>query len=224
MAAKSTIVIPPVEDKPGTTKEVYSAENPPPTGTFVMPPGARLATEAEAKQFFNNDTLPGIFATLKATDSTDVIIMNPLPSPAATSSTPAGTGSGSQRIWSGVSLNPNIQWAGNGLNTPLVENYPINNPLHQFASYTYAISLWKLSLTDLNGLMSATTVEEALAWNPTVISSNYTSSYVVAEDSGLYPNQRVPNTLGINYNIQSLNFDCIIFSIVFFFMLLIWSG
>jgi len=211
VAAKSTIVIPPVDDKPGTTKEVYSAENPPPAGTFVMPPGARLATEAEAKQYFNtNETLPGIFATSKATDSTEVIIMNPLPSPAATSSTPAGTGGNSPGIWSGVSLNPNIQWAGNGLTTPLVENYPINNPLHQFASYTYAISLWKLSIPDLNGLMSATTVEEALAWNPTVISSNYTSSYVVAEDSGLYPNQRVPNTLGINYNIQSLSFDCII--------------
>ena len=207
MAAKLTIVIPSVENKPGTTKEVYSAENPPPTGTFVMPPGARLATEAEAKQYFNNDTLPGIFATSKATDGTEVITINPAPSPAATSNTPAGTGSGSQRVWSGVPLN---QWADNGLKTPLVENYPINNPLHQFASYTYAISLWKLSLTDLNHLMSSDTVEKALAWNPTLTSSDYTSSYVVAEDSGLYPNQRVPNTLGINYNIQSLNFECLI--------------
>ena len=216
MAAKSTIVIPPVEDKPGTTKQVYSAENPPPTGTFVMPPGAKLATEAEAKQYFNtNDTLPGVFATSKATDGTEVITINPAPSPAATSNTPAigaqaSKGGNSPGIWSGVSLNPNIQWAGNGLDTPLVENYPINNPLHQFASYTYAISLWKLSITDLNMLMEATTVEKALAWNPTKISSNYTSSYVVAEDSGLYPDQRVPNTLGINYNIQSLSFDCII--------------
>lgn len=210
MAAKSTIVIPPGKDQPATTKQVYSAENPPPAGTFVMPLGARLATEDEAKKFFNDDTLPGGFATSKATDGTDVIIINPAPSPAATSNTPAGTGSGSQRVWSGVSLNSNIQWADSGLVTPLVENYPINNPLHQFASYTYSISLWKLSLKDLNSLMSSNTVEEALAWNPTLTSSNYTSSYVVAEDSGLYPNQRVPNTLGINYNIQSLNFECLI--------------
>ena len=207
MAAKSTIVIPPDKDKLGITTQVYSAENPPPAGTFVMPPGARLASEDEAKKFFNNDTLPGVFATSKAADGTGVIIINPAPSPAATSNTPAGTGSGSQRVWS---MTPNIPWADSGLVTPLVENYPINNPLHQFASYTYSISLWKLSLKDLNRLMSSDTVEDALAWNPTTISSNNTSSYVVAEDSGLYPNQRVPNTLGINYNIQSLNFECLI--------------
>jgi hypothetical protein len=62
--------------------------------------------------------------------------------------------------------------------------------------------------------MSLQDVDGAMAWNPT--SQNNTKntdptkvSYVVAEDSGLYPNERV---LGypLNYQIQDVHFDTII--------------
>ena len=76
----------------------------------------------------------------------------------------------------------------------------IPNPLHRFASYTYAWSLWWLDVKDFNELMSKVDVTDALAWNPGP------TSYVLAEDSGLYPNRRHPSTSGLNYHIQDVEF------------------
>lgn len=80
----------------------------------------------------------------------------------------------------------------------------IPNPMHQFASWTYSISLWWLDTVDLN----------ALADNPDAgFGTSYklsSKSYVIAEDSGLFPNQRLPTQNGLNYNIQSLEFDSVV--------------
>lgn len=81
---------------------------------------------------------------------------------------------------------------------------PIPNPMHQFASWTYAVSLWWLSIDDYNVLQQATDING--------ISSNWpsTSSYVVAEDSGLYTNRRSPQQVGLNYNIEEINFETVV--------------
>lgn len=77
----------------------------------------------------------------------------------------------------------------------------VPNPLHKFASYTYSWSLWWLDVNDFNSLMSKTDVTPALAWEPGP------RSYVIAEDSGLYPKRRHPATLGLNYHIQDVQFS-----------------
>jgi hypothetical protein len=76
---------------------------------------------------------------------------------------------------------------------------PVPNPLNAYSSYTYAWSLWWLSVQDFNGLMAQGNALDALAYP-------CSSSYVLAEDSGLYPNQRLPSTLNYNYQIQEVNF------------------
>jgi len=80
----------------------------------------------------------------------------------------------------------------------------ITNPLNAYASYTYAWSLWWLNVEDFNRLMSSDDVDSALAWQPSL------NSYVVAEDSGLYPTRRVPGILPVNYNIQDVEFTTVI--------------
>ena len=80
----------------------------------------------------------------------------------------------------------------------------IPNPLNKYASYSYAWSLWWLDLEDFNRLMAADDVDVALRWEPGP------KSYVVAEDSGLYPNRRIPGVLPVNYNIQEVNFETVI--------------
>ena len=77
----------------------------------------------------------------------------------------------------------------------------VPNPLHGFASYTYNISLWWLDTIDYNRLMTSADTVEAMAWRPSA------TSYCVAQDSGLYPNNRVPGTPGLNYNIQDVKFE-----------------
>jgi hypothetical protein len=78
---------------------------------------------------------------------------------------------------------------------------PVPNPLHQFASYSYALSLWWLDKGDLNNLANCTDVADALSYKL----SN--KSYVLAEDSGLYPDQRVPASGGLNYYISDLKMN-----------------
>ena len=92
---------------------------------------------------------------------------------------------------------------GAGVKNPTATS-TIPNPMHQFASWTYAVSLWWLDTADLN----------ALADNPDAgFGTNYklsSKSYVIAEDSGLYPNQRLPTQNGLNYTIQSIEFDTVV--------------
>jgi hypothetical protein len=78
------------------------------------------------------------------------------------------------------------------------------NPLHRFASYGYVWSLWYLSLDDFTNLNACIDVDSALNYK---LSKN---SYVIAQDSGVYPKQRQPNTLGLNYHIQDVQFDTVI--------------
>lgn len=80
------------------------------------------------------------------------------------------------------------------------ETSVVPNPLHKYASYSYCWSLWWLDVKDFNALMSAGDVTSALAWKPGP------NSYVMAEDSGLYPDRRHPSTLGLNYHIQDVQF------------------
>ena len=81
------------------------------------------------------------------------------------------------------------------------ETSVVPNPLHKFASYTYSWSLWWLDVKDFNELMSKEDVGPAMAWNPGP------NSYVIAEDGGVYPNRRHPATMGLNYNIQEVEFS-----------------
>lgn len=86
------------------------------------------------------------------------------------------------------------------IKTP-AETSVVPNPLHKFASYTYSWSLWWLDVKDFNELMSKEDVAPALAWNPGP------TSYVIAEDGGVYTNRRHPATLGLNYHIQDVEFS-----------------
>ena len=75
----------------------------------------------------------------------------------------------------------------------------IPNPLNSYASYTYSWSLWRLETVDYTALMEQTDVDKALSWEPS-------NSYVIAEDGGLFVSRRHPATLGLNYNIQDVDF------------------
>lgn len=79
----------------------------------------------------------------------------------------------------------------------------IPNPLHQFASSSYALSLWWMDVQD-NNIMTSGDVGTGTNYNPGP------NSYVIAEDSGLYPNRRLPTQLGLNYNIQDVNFETVV--------------
>lgn len=92
---------------------------------------------------------------------------------------------------------------GDAPKKPLVTDI-IPNPLADFASYSYSLSLWWLDIPDYNDLMGQMDLEYALSWNP----GQY--SYVIAEDSGLYPNRRLPDSPGLNYNIQDVKFNSVI--------------
>ena len=72
--------------------------------------------------------------------------------------------------------------------------------MHQFASWTYSWSLWWLDVNDYNNLMSYQDLTAVTSWNPGQ------SSFVIAEDSGMYADRRQPGTLGLNYHIQEVEF------------------
>ena len=78
---------------------------------------------------------------------------------------------------------------------------PVPNPLHRFASYSYALSLWWLDKGDLNNLANCTDVADALSYKLS------DKSYVLAEDSGLYPDRRVPASGGLNYYMSDLTMN-----------------
>lgn len=78
------------------------------------------------------------------------------------------------------------------------------NPLHRFASYSYVWSLWWLDLDDLSNLNNCIDVDSALNYKLSK------KSFVIAQDSGVYPKQRQPNTLGLNYHIQDVQFETVI--------------
>ena len=80
----------------------------------------------------------------------------------------------------------------------------IPNPMHDYASWTYALSLWWLDIGDYNSLSKISDIG---------VGTNFPlgpNSYVIAEDSGLYPSRRLPTQLGLNYNIQDVDFETIV--------------
>jgi hypothetical protein len=85
-----------------------------------------------------------------------------------------------------------------------VETTEISNPMHQFASWTYSWSLWWLSIDDHNALMNRSDVDTAMSWEPGP------TSYVIAEDGGVYLDRRYPGARKLNYNIQSVDFETIV--------------
>ena len=206
----------------------FEDNNPPREGTYVLPPGARLATMREAgladDQPAGTKPAPGVHTIYGNTGAdgrrgTEIWIYEPDPAGvpgAATGGTIVGVNAGGIGTGAGPGVGDGRITGRTGpvydtLKSPVTEKITISNPLHQFASYSYAISLWKLSLRDFNLLMANTAVEGAMTWQPTFIrGSPKESSFVVAEDSGLYPDYRVPNTYGFNYNIEDLEFVSIL--------------
>jgi hypothetical protein len=79
----------------------------------------------------------------------------------------------------------------------------IPNPMHSYASWSYALSLWWLDIDDYTRMTSGDAVS-ALSYGIGPM------SYVIAEDSGLYPDRRLPTQLGLNYNIQDVNFETVV--------------
>ena len=81
---------------------------------------------------------------------------------------------------------------------------PVPNPLRNFASYTYGLSLWWFDKSDSDNLANCLDTKAAMSlqFGP--------NSYVVAEDSGLYPDQRLPTTAGLNYYLDDLQIRSLI--------------
>jgi len=91
---------------------------------------------------------------------------------------------------------------GAALKTPVPTSI-IPNPMHQYASWTYCTSLWWLDVEDYNNLVSVADAGPGT-------NLPLPKSYVIAEDSGLYPNRRLPTQNGLNYNIQDIDFDTVV--------------
>ena len=88
------------------------------------------------------------------------------------------------------------------INSPIPTDL-IPNPMHQFASWTYSWSFWWIDVNDYNALMTG-------ADAGTGLTLPLKNSYVAAEDSGLYSDQRLPTQYGLNYNIQDVEFDTLV--------------
>ena len=177
----------------------YSADTPPHFGTYTLPPGARLVTQAELDTNAKDYSAAGIYKT-STNDDVAVYYIEPKVNTASASTESATTNKTSL-------LNAVASSSGRlGSDLPAVEGPPVVNPLHKFASYTYNWSFWWLSLDDYAKLRAFKDVDKALTWFPAIGGG----SYVLAEDSGIYPDRRVPNTFGINYNIEDVTFTSLI--------------
>ena len=163
---------------------------PPTDQTFQYPAGTRLATKAE---FDSKNTL---VVAMLAPNGQTVWVKYSDNATAPVSQTPRAAANKEAVL-------PTITVSATRISSILVPKPgpPIPNPMHKFASWTYSVSLWWLGLEDYARLMAQEDVDGAMAFAPTK-----GNSFVLAEDGGIYPNQRVPNTLGVNYNIQSVSF------------------
>lgn len=84
-----------------------------------------------------------------------------------------------------------------------IPTQPIPNPMHQFASWSYCTSLWWLDVDDYKGMTDSGDIGTGL--NHPLL-----RSYVIAEDSGLFPFRRLPTMKGLNYNIQDIEFETVV--------------
>ena len=184
--------------------------NPTAAATIVPPTGYQVATQAQAgfvdgvpatSGTYYDDTLNAWLTPTTATASTTNSNSNNNANGvggSATNNSSTGNGTGN-----GTGTNSNTSTGPGTVKIPATTTV-VPNPLHQFASWTYSWSLWWLDVADYNGMMVGA---DAGAGNSYVLSPK---SYVVAEDSGLYPNRRLPTQAGLNYNIQTVNFNTII--------------
>lgn len=85
------------------------------------------------------------------------------------------------------------------LPTPVVPN-----PMHNYASWTYSWSLWWMDVGDCNNLMNQDDVNSAQEFKLS------DKSYVVAEDGGRDPANRLPSQYGLNYQLQEVTLNTII--------------
>jgi hypothetical protein len=184
---------------------IFADVNPSRASAVQVPPGFKVATSADAGFVSGTPSTPGTYFDQG---------LNAWLTPTAIPTVPPGNGGTSNNPANGVGGQGNSTGGGgvgggigadqvSSVKTP-VANIVSSNPMHQFASWTYNWSLWWLDVNDYNDLMDGADVGDALAQplRPT--------SYVIAEDSGIYPNRRLPSTLGLNYNIQDVSFDTIV--------------
>ena len=180
----------------------YADINPPPAGT-VLPPNSRAATVSEVE---NKASTNAVYDA-----GTDTWII----SAAGGGNAGAGTGGGAGTTnGAGMSTGGTVGSGGTGRSTSTaslpevlvlgkpIPTYKLPNPLNDYASYTYSWALWWLSTSDYSTLAGYQSVSQAQSFEPTV-----DSSYVIAEDSGLYPDRRLPSTSGLNYHIHSVEFQ-----------------
>jgi len=164
---------------------------------------------SDSKQLVSSTETPASESNTSPTDTTGSSSGS---SNDSNGSTGGSNGTGGDGGSTGANNNNNSSGTGNAVTAPPAATIqaepatqPIPNPLHQFASYTYAWSLWLVGIADYNNIFAnATDVGPGLStpMGPT--------SYVVAEDSGLYPNRRLAGSLGLNYQIQKVEFDTVI--------------
>lgn len=189
----------------------HFAERPPPAGT-VFPPNTRIASVAEVENkaetgavlIYEIDTwvvpigeVTGTPGTASGNGPANGGTTNGSGLNNGGTGTGTGTGNGRGNGSGGTSSIPEIVVIGKPIPT-----YKLPNPLNDYASYTYSWALWWLSTSDYATLASYQGVSEVQSFEPTV-----NSSYVIAEDSGLYPDRRLPSTSGLNYHIQSVEFS-----------------
>lgn len=119
---------------------------------------------------------------------------------AGTSSTSGANAAGSNNVSTGNGASTSTTSTTPGSIKGPIPTDIVPNPLHKYASYTYAWSLWLLDTDDFNSLMDVS--DAGLSRTMPL-----PKSYVVAEDSGLYTSKRLPTQFGLNYNIQHVQFE-----------------
>jgi hypothetical protein len=177
-------------DGSGLTLPYYADINPPPEGVGV-PSGTVVATVAQVQ----NSSSSGAYLT-----DNNVWVVPVLQPKAGVTQSSSSTATDPVQVQMET-----VTIIGKRIK-PAKINAPFSNPLNNYASYTYGWSLWWLGVDDFNAINNATADNLSVQqWNPTP-----GVSYVIAEDGGQFPMQRLPTTAGLNYYIDSVAFDTVL--------------
>lgn len=175
-------------DGSGLTLPYYADINPPPAGIYP-PDGTVVATVAQVQ----NSIYTGAYLDTK----TNMWVV-PVTIPAGGIQSSGTTTNEPVQLETVTVIGKRIK--------PTKVATPFPNPLNNYASYTYGWSLWWLGVDDFNEINNATADNLSVQqWNPTP-----GFSYVIAEDGGQFPMQRLPTTAGLNYYIDSVTFDTVL--------------
>ena len=178
-------------DGSGLTLPYYADINPPPAGVST-PSGTVVATVAQVQNSISSGaylTANNVWVVPVLGTGVDFYINYGTVQSQPAANQPTGS-------------NP-LQFQSVSIITKVPKPFP--NPLGNYASYTYGWSLWWLGVDDFNAINDTPNDElSILQWKPTP-----GISYVIAEDGGQYPLQRLPTTSGLNYYIDSVNFDTV---------------